>query len=98
MKTSAILCALSLASADLYCPTESDMNNEAPKVCAVIHQTVPNSVVCPDTRNWFCQRSQGNITFVDGGWAIYGDGRVSSKTSWNLLGGFMEFDMDTSKV
>lgn len=27
-----------------------------------------------------------------------GDARVSSKTSWNLLGGSIEFDMDTTGV
>jgi hypothetical protein len=40
----------------------------------------------------------GNVTFSDGGWHIVGDGRVSSKTAWNLLGGYMEFDMDTTAV
>jgi hypothetical protein len=38
------------------------------------------------------------VTFVDGGWVIKGGGRVSSKTSWNLLGGFIEFDMNVSRV
>jgi len=37
-------------------------------------------------------------TFTDSGWDFHGSSRVSSKTSWNLLGGFMEFQMDTSGV
>lgn len=28
------------------------------------------------------------------GWAVHGGGRVSSKASYNLAGGFIEFDMD----
>jgi len=40
----------------------------------------------------------GNVQFQDGGWAFTGDARVSSKTSFNLLGGYMEFDMDTSQT
>jgi hypothetical protein len=38
----------------------------------------------------------GNVQFVNGGWHQTGDSRVSSKTSWNLLGGYIEFDMDVS--
>eukprot|EP00937_MAST-01D_sp_MAST-1D-sp2_P005663 g5663.t1 len=40
----------------------------------------------------------GNVTFTDGGWEFLGDCRVSSKTSWNLLSGYISFDMDTSGV
>jgi hypothetical protein len=40
----------------------------------------------------------GNVTWTNGGWSFHGGGRVSSKTAFNLLGGFMEFDMDTSGV
>jgi hypothetical protein len=58
-------------SAELYCPSEQDMNKE-----------------CTDC----------NVNFADGGWSMKGGGRVSSKTSFNLLGGYMEFDMDTTGV
>eukprot|EP00935_MAST-01C_sp_MAST-1C-sp1_P002170 g2170.t1 len=40
----------------------------------------------------------GTIAFTNGGWTIHGNGRVSSKTSFNLLGGSMEWDMDVSGV
>jgi len=40
----------------------------------------------------------GNVKVVNGGWEMTGGARVSSKTSWNLLGGYIEFDMDTSKA
>jgi hypothetical protein len=32
------------------------------------------------------------------GWTIQGDGRVSGKTSYNLLGGSLSFTMDVSSV
>jgi len=40
----------------------------------------------------------GTVSFQDGGWVQTGDARVSSKTSFNLLGGYVEFDMDTSRA
>merc|ERR1711920_1038983 len=40
----------------------------------------------------------GNIHWANGGWEITGDSRISSKTSFNLLGGYIEFDMDTTKA
>lgn len=38
------------------------------------------------------------VVFANGGWVLKGDARVSSKTAWNLLGGFVEFDMNVSRV
>merc|ERR1711974_482284 len=40
----------------------------------------------------------GNIHWANDGWQITGDSRISSKTSFNLLGGYIEFDMDTTKA
>ena len=40
----------------------------------------------------------GSPTFSSGGWTMTGDARVSSKASWNLLGGYMEWTMDTTRV
>lgn len=40
----------------------------------------------------------GNIQWANGGWEITGNARISGKTSFNLLGGYIEFDMDTSKA
>jgi len=37
-------------------------------------------------------------TFTKNGWTFHGNSRVSSKASWNLLGGYMSFDMDVSGV
>jgi len=51
---------------------------------------------CPNADDM--NKEHGNVDFKDGGWAFVGDARVSSKTSWNLLGGSMEWDMDTSET
>ena len=50
---------------------------------------------CPYLDMWL---EGGVVAFSDGGWSIRGDGRVSSKTSWNLLGGSLELVMDVRGV
>jgi hypothetical protein len=40
----------------------------------------------------------GNINWANGGWEITGNARISSKSSFNLLGGRIEFDMDTTRT
>lgn len=58
---------------------------------------------CPDTANDFNtdygSDPQGSNVHRDGsGWHIQGGGRVSSKASYNLAGGSVEFDMDLSNA
>lgn len=53
-------------------------------------------IYCPSANDMNLEH--GAVQFTDGGWAFTGDARVSSKTSWNLLGGYMEFDMDTTQT
>merc|ERR1711920_658248 len=36
----------------------------------------------------------GSPQWSDSGWTIHGGARASSKASYNLAGGFVEFDMD----
>lgn len=54
-----------------------------------------HQLYCPD---------QSSYDFHDGavwtgnGWKISGEGRVYGKTAFNLVGGYVEFDMDTSGV
>merc|ERR1712087_466006 len=38
----------------------------------------------------------GSPQLNSNGWTVHGGGRVGSKASFNLAGGFMEFDMDLS--
>jgi hypothetical protein len=54
------------------------------------------TLYCPQASDM--NDEQGGVQFNGNGWSITGEGRVSSKTSWNLLGGSIEWDMDTSRV
>lgn len=58
----------------------------------LVNRTV-SGVYCPGQNDFI---SSGQVQWGEGGWRMTGGGRVSSKTSFNLLGGFIEFDMDTS--
>ena len=55
------------------------------------------NLYCP-TQNDMNVDYGDQILFGGNGWIITGNGRVSSKTSWNLLGGYMEFTMDVSNT
>merc|ERR1712232_1470444 len=52
---------------------------------------------CPRTSNDF-KTDYGSPNKSGSGWSIHGGGRVSSKASYNLAGGSVEFDMDLSKA
>jgi hypothetical protein len=54
------------------------------------------TLYCPQASDM--NDEQGGVQFNGNGWSITGEGRVSSQTSWNLLGGSIEWDMDTSRV
>jgi len=61
--------------------------------------TASADVYCPgNAQDMNDESTGGNVHFVNGGWTIVGDGRVSSKAAFNLLGGYMSWDMDVSKV
>jgi hypothetical protein len=53
----------------------------------------PGDAYCPNQGDF---GSDGNVQWHGNGWTIQGSGGVHSKTTWNLNGGFVEFDMDTS--
>jgi beta-glucanase (GH16 family) len=40
----------------------------------------------------------GSPEIGDQGWTVHGNGGVATKTAFNLLGGYVEFDMDVSGV
>lgn len=42
--------------------------------------------------------NKGNPTIVDAGWTINAGGAVATKASYNLLGGWVEYDIDISGV
>ena len=55
----------------------------------------PTTSYCPNPSEDFLV-DYGNAQFSSNGWSITGGARLSSKASFNLLGGFVEFDMDNS--
>jgi hypothetical protein len=55
-----------------------------------------HKLYCPGKSD--LNHESGHVRFENGGWSFQGTSRVSSKTSWNLLGGYLEFDMDTTKA
>jgi len=59
------LASVSLASAELYCPSQNDFE-------------------------------LGGASWNGAGWGITGPGGVHGRQTFNLLGGYMEFDIDTS--
>lgn len=65
---------------------------------ASIAQPVPGLTdYCPDTAVDF-KKDYGHPQFNGSGWYTKGGGRVSSKSNFNLAGGFIEFDMDLTKA
>jgi len=55
---------------------------------------VNSEVYCP-TQNDFSYGG-GNLQWSGNGWTMTGSGGVHGKTAFNLLGGFVQFDIDTS--
>lgn len=55
---------------------------------------------CPNTSEDFQEEVEGpsgTVTWTPNGWHIQGQRRVSSKASFDLKGGYIEWDMDLSK-
>ena len=54
-------------------------------------------------RNGYCPTEEsfghdGGVQFHGNGWTITGSGGVHSIVTWDLNGGYIEFDMDTSRA
>lgn len=61
--------------------------------------TPGNATYCPNPASDFVAdyvAGGGSLQWSSSGWTIHGGARASSKASFNLAGGFMEFDMDVS--
>ena len=50
---------------------------------------------CPDPSNVFFAEYE-NVLWSSSGWTIYGNARVGSKASLNLVGEFLDFDVEFS--
>merc|ERR1711871_1221285 len=68
----------------------------APTVLAPANATLNVSKFCPQSQDM--NNEYGDVQFDANGWTFTGDARVSSKASWNLLGGYVAFDMDVTGV
>jgi len=59
------------------------------------YQVLGHDMYCPDQSSYdFYEGAQ----WTGNGWQITGEGRVYGRTSFNMLGGYVEFDMDTSNA
>ena len=77
---------------------QKDMLIDVLLVMALLLKGINGELYCPGNAVDMNDESGDNVEFVNGGWTMSGGARVSSKTSFNLLGGYIEFDMDVSKV
>lgn len=55
----------------------------------------PADAYCPTEESF---GHDGGVVFNGNGWTITGSGGVHSTVTWNLNGGYVEFDMDTSRA
>merc|ERR1719414_413401 len=71
------------------------MGVRSPVVAGPTPPPTPGAIVayCPTQESF---GSDGGASFHGNGWTIHGGGSVHSKVTWNLNGGYIEFDMDTS--
>merc|ERR1719367_2599980 len=56
----------------------------------------PDSDYCLSADDVGFDYNAGGGSIVDGGWTVRGEARIHSKAAFNLLGGFVEFDLDTT--
>jgi len=67
-----------------------------PVVAFILVATSALPQYCP--KAYDLQVAYGSPTIRDGGWTISGGGGASTKSSFNILGGSVEFDVDFSRV
>lgn len=68
--------------------------------CFLLAALATGDYYCPSTNDFvvaYYTNASTNQAF-DGGWMNKGGGAMSTKCSFNLLGGFVEFDIDVSGV
>merc|ERR1711879_1006668 len=54
----------------------------------------PGAVWCPSAGDFAV--AYGSPQLRDGGWTVHGNGGAATKAAYNLVGGFVEFDVTTS--
>jgi len=76
--------------------TENKMNKQPTLKMmppAVLNTTNMGSLYCPTSNDFW---ADGGAQLHGSGWTINGGGGVHGKTAFNLLGGYIEFDMDVT--
>jgi len=67
------------------------------RCCAELLNAALADVYCPSAGDLMVAYG-GGVQIQDGGWGIQGDGGAATKASFNLVGGFVEFDFDVSNA
>jgi len=93
---------LGLAAAGLFAAAaaqSSEGRHWRPNV-TLPHRPTEVQCFCPTASElqWDYGEGKPGNEIRDGGWTITEDGRVSSKGVFNLLGGYVEFDIDISRT
>lgn len=57
----------------------------------------PSDAYCPTVADLTVHYGD-QVTLTDGGWSVHGNGGGATRASFNLLGGYVEFDIDVSNV
>jgi hypothetical protein len=93
---------LSLAASALFAAAAAQASESRPWRPQMVPRHGPTEVqcFCPKASDlqWDYGEGKPGNEIRDGGWTITEDGRVSSKGVFNLLGGYVEYDIDISRT
>lgn len=56
------------------------------------------TLFCPSASDLTVAYGGGSVQLNDGGWSLHGGGGAASKAAFNLLGGYVEYDVDFTNV
>jgi hypothetical protein len=71
------------------CPSGGDPTTSPPSPSG-------KTAYCPSSNDLIV--AYGNAQLFDQGWSVHGGGAAATKTAFNLLGGYVEFDIDFSNT
>lgn len=72
--------------------------NQPPSPSPPPSPPAPAGSYCPAVADLGFDYNDGGGEIFDQGWSVTGGARIHSRAAFNLLGGFIEFDMDVSKT
>jgi hypothetical protein len=59
---------------------------------------IRGDLYCPSSTDLLAAYSEQNVKLFDQGWSVRAGGAAATKASFNLLGGYVEYDVDFSQV